>query len=97
MSEIDYPGISHFPLGSAWVAKKTALNEAQRIPGGSKFRIVYGCHNFFSLYSESFDVDNLKVPRAAFALNFQQDYSRPHLTAGFLTGHYGKEYKTSIR
>ncbi|PKQ10915.1 MAG: hypothetical protein CVT70_16955 [Alphaproteobacteria bacterium HGW-Alphaproteobacteria-1] len=97
MKSNEYPGFGLFPLGSAWEARDTPLNEAQDIPGGSTYRIVFGCESFFSLYSESLSVDNLKVPRTVFGSNFQRVHWRPDLTAGFPAEHYPKKYKTFIR
>jgi len=95
MQQQDYPGSRVFPLGSAWRARDTAANRAQNIPPGAGFRLVHGCATFFSLYSESLNVPNFKVPRSLFGQNFTHDMFRPNLTAGFPHKHYTNDFKAN--
>jgi hypothetical protein len=86
-----------FPIGSLWKAKDTGPNTAQDIPEGLEFRIAFKCENFISIYATSHMWPrNFKVPRSAFGLNFERDYSRAVNSGYAKNAHESNAYVTDV-
>lgn len=86
-----------FPIGSLWKAKDTGPNKAQDIPAGLEFRISFKCENYVSIYSTSSTwPKNFRVPRSAFGLNFERDYSRMVNTGYAKHAHESNAYVTDV-